>query len=234
MNKVFRGAMILLLVFAGMSLLMPGYYLVKARLAQNMLEDAWEMSQADKGSRVKSNQVKPGRMGIEQIQKPWPWADTWPVAKLTLLKSKHQPESIIPQYEELDSFIVLANASGESLAFGPGLLTSDLMPGEKGNSLIAAHRDTHFAMLKNISINDRMVIERQDGTTINFEVDDIRVIDSTLQKPVVNIDEFRMTLVTCFPFDMEVKDPKLRLLVSGKKVTPHNQDNYVVLTEYAF
>lgn len=221
MNKLFRLILVFMLFIAGIGLMMPGYHLLKARLAQSLLEDAWQVSVSQ--NLLASNQE------LVAENKPWPWADTWPVAKLTILKSQNLAGSTMPNYHELESFIVLADASGESLAFGPGMMTSHVMPGDKGNSLIAAHRDTHFSILKDVSINDRMLVERQDGTVINFEVDDVRVVDSRRQKPVVNIDEYRMTLVTCFPFDMEVKNPTLRLLVSGKKVAPQNFEDHVML-----
>ena len=62
----------------------------KAMLAQSLLETAW------------SETLRTGKE-----VKPWPWADTWPVARLTV------PRLGIRR-------IVLAGASGSSLAFGPG------------------------------------------------------------------------------------------------------------------
>lgn len=135
--------------------------------------------------------------------RPWPWADIWPELKLKLLGNE---------------FIVLSDASGESLAFGPGLLTTELYPGDMGNSLIAAHRDTHFSNLSNIKLDSEMVVELKDNQQLKFIVDQILVVDSELEKPIIDLEEARLTLVTCYPFDMSVSETSLRYLVSGKLV----------------
>ena len=43
--------------------------------------------------------------------------------------------------------IVLEGVDGNSLNAGPGHLTGSAFPGERGNSVISAHRDRHFARL---------------------------------------------------------------------------------------
>ena len=135
--------------------------------------------------------------------KPWPWADSWPQLKLSL---KGQ------------SFIVLGNASGESLAFGPGLLTAKLTPGQMGNSIIAGHRDTHFEILPQLKNGDILEVENKNGNITSFKVDQIDIVDSSFERPIVQMDQVRLTLVTCYPFDMNVSSPHLRYIVSGIKV----------------
>ena len=94
------------------------YIHTKAQLAQVLLETAWaETVHGDK-------EVK-----------PWPWADTWPVGRLSV------PGLGVHR-------IVLAGTNGSSLAFGPGHFFNSPLPGDDGNSLIAGHRDTHFSFLK--------------------------------------------------------------------------------------
>src|SRR5207248_2826247 len=81
------------LLAGGAALFGHGAYIyAKAGLAQVLLRRAWERTLAG-----------------ERDVKPWPWADTWPVARLTIPKAG------------TDS-IVLAGASGRTLAFGPGHL----------------------------------------------------------------------------------------------------------------
>ena len=87
----------------------------KALLAQVLLERAFAASLAG-GHAVK----------------PWPWADTWPVARIT-----------VPRLHK--SAIVLAGSSGQALAFGPGHVARTPDVGEPGVAVYAAHRDTHFA-----------------------------------------------------------------------------------------
>src|SRR5215510_8497445 len=81
-------AFALLLLVAGMWQLGGGIYIrAKAILAQILVRDAWERT-----------------LGGERRVKPWPWADTWPVARLEV------PE------QRVDLF-VLAGANGRTIAF---------------------------------------------------------------------------------------------------------------------
>jgi len=89
----------------------------KAWLAQSLIAHAWART-----------------LSGERQAKPWPWADTWPVARLTV------PRLGIERY-------VLAGADGAAMAFGPGHVSGTPLPGEAGNSVIGGHRDTHLAFL---------------------------------------------------------------------------------------
>ena len=94
------------------------YIPAKAWLAQELMQRAWDRASA----------------GEERVA-PWPWADTWPVARLTA------------EARGVD-LIVLAGGSGRTLAFGPGHLSASAMPGDIGNAVIGGHRDTHFQFLR--------------------------------------------------------------------------------------
>ncbi|MGO1080839.1 hypothetical protein ACTOWL_35275, partial [Inquilinus sp. CA228] len=81
----------LLLVLAGLVLAGQGLWIhAKAMLAQVLLDRAFAET-----------------LATGRAVKPWPWADTWPVARIDL-----------PRLGE--SAIALAGASGQALAFGPG------------------------------------------------------------------------------------------------------------------
>lgn len=153
--------------FAGVGLWIP----MKAALAEILLEKAWEETR--QGNR-KGNSSQP--------TKPWPWADTWPVAKLTLRG---------------ESLYVLAAAGGQSLAFGPSHVRGSAQPGTFGTSVIAAHRDTHFKPLQNVQLGDVVNIERPDGTSLNYKINRTRVLERPhLVLPREDgID--RVVLVTC-------------------------------------
>ena len=77
---------------------------------------------------------------------PWPWADTQPIAVLSI------PELGIRQ-------LVLDGDSGRNLAFGPvlrgGLSTRDLV--------ISGHRDTHFTFVRDLNFGDQISIETTYG-----------------------------------------------------------------------
>ncbi len=155
----------------------------KAVLAQWLIARAWAQDAADKPAR------------------PWPWADTWPVARLTV------PSLGITQY-------VLHGTSGQALAFGPGLDPAGAMPGEPGVVLLAGHRDTHFAWLAAIAPGDRLQLTDRAGTTRHYEVVRQRVLDSRAGPLQAGLAD-GLVLVTCFPFDAVVPGGPLRYVVEA-------------------
>ncbi len=160
-----------------------GLYMdAKAELAQTLLESAWEKSKQS-GQPVKA----------------WEWADTWPVARVT-----------VPRVD--GSAIVLAGASGEALAFGPGHLANSATPGGEGISVIAAHRDTHFEFLKDIQIGDAVELEVQDGESHAYIVDDLKIVRADASGIDPSEPGKRLALVTCFPFNTTEQGP-LRYVV---------------------
>ncbi len=155
----------------------------KATLAQFLLERAW--SQTLEG---------------ESQVRPWPWADTWPVARLTA------PDHGV-------DLIVLDGASGRTMAFGPGHMAGTAAIGMPGMSLISAHRDTHFSFLRRVQQGDRLQLQTSDGTLHSYEVGLTEIVDHR-QATVPTIDGWStVTLVTCYPFDTLAAGGPLRYLV---------------------
>ncbi|MCF6192808.1 MAG: class GN sortase [Kangiellaceae bacterium] len=203
MKKIVRILIIIGFTLSALGLLRIGYFEAKAELAQHLMQTAWEKSQSLLGDF--NSQLSQKIESVKGNIKPWPWADTWPVFKMTIPKIG-------------SNSLVLKDASGESLAFGPGLLTTNINPGDKGNSFIAAHRDTHFERLRELTKGDIILIEDLTARTIRFEVDQIEIVDSRTSQPITDIGDTRLTLVTCYPFDATEANTPYRYLVSGRKV----------------
>ncbi|HKZ73131.1 MAG TPA: class GN sortase [Steroidobacteraceae bacterium] len=165
-----------------------GWIHAKAVLAQVLIAHAWERA----------------RNG-EPDAKPWPWADTRPVARLTFVGRAARP------------LTVLDGASGRNLAFGPAHDPASALPGAAGNSVIAGHRDTHFRLLRETRAGDRLVVERPDGSLAAFTVTDRRVVDSRVMRIALDADVPRLTLVTCYPFDAVEPRGPLRLVVTADR-----------------
>ena len=158
--------------FAGAMMFGQGAYIqAKAWLAQILIERAWSSTLA-------------GRSHV----KPWPWADTWPVARLMYDRSRR-------------SLYILAGADGRTIAFGPGHQFGTPLPGESGNSVIGGHRDTHLAFLRDVKVGERFDIERADGVRVTYRVTDTRVVDKRDGWLMRNQGSARLTLITCWPFD---------------------------------
>ena len=140
-------------------------------------------------------------MGGQTNPAPWPWADTWPVARMSA-----KGGSI--------DLIVLAGGSGRTLAFGPGHLSASALPGQRGNSVIAGHRDTHFRFLQDLAIGEALQVETSDGREHTYKVVDLDVIDSRRGSLILDIDASVLSLVTCYPFDATVAGGPMRYVVT--------------------
>jgi sortase A len=139
----------------------------------------------------------------EREVKPWPWADTWPVARL-----------FVPDLD-VDLF-VLAGANGRTIAFGPGHLFGTPLPGEAGNSAIGGHRDTHLAFLRDLAIGAEIVVERPDGARRRYRVDWASVLDKREVWVLKDEGPTRLTLITCYPFDALRAGGPLRYVVTAR------------------
>jgi sortase A len=70
--------------------------------------------------------------------------------------------------------VFLEGVSESSLMVGPGHLPWTSMPGTGGVSVIAAHRDLHFADLHEVDYGDRIWLQLSSGTT-TYKVVDVKV-----------------------------------------------------------
>ena len=162
-----------------------GWIHAKAGLAQLLIARAWERAQdADADAR------------------PWPWADTRPVARLQLPG-------------DVPALFVLEGSSGRNLAFGPTHDPASVRPGEPGNSVIAGHRDTHFAALEILRLGDRLHVQLPGDRVAWFVVDGLQVVDSRRWRIGLDGSAPRLTLVTCYPFDAVDPSGPLRYVVTA-------------------
>ncbi len=186
-NKQWRRVLLMLvLLLAAWQLAGAGWIHAKAMLAQHLLARAWEHTREE---------------GVPH--KPWPWADTWPAARL-------QAPALGADYH------VLAGTSGQALAFGPGLHEAFDGSAERW-TVIAGHRDTHFRFLQALQPGMTLRLEDIAGRVRHFRVVAIRVVDSrveTLQPPASGADG--LLLVTCYPFDSWQTNGPLRYVVEAQ------------------
>lgn len=191
-----RGARLL---FLALVLLAAGFgaaasrIYVKAWLAQRLLHRAWAATQAQG---VGGGPVK-----------PWPWADTWPVGRLSV------PDRGV-------DLIVLADASGRSMAFGPGVVAGTAPPGARGHTVLGGHRDTQFRFLKDLTLGARVRLEAADGTRRDYAVTETLVVDAHAVEILWDTGDAQLTLVTCYPFDALVPGGPLRYVVRTVALPP--------------
>jgi sortase A len=159
---------------------------MKAQLAQVLLQRAWASTLAG-----------------QQAVKPWPWADTWPIARL-----------VVPNLD-IDQ-IVLEGAYGRTLAFGPGYLEASARPGERGVMILTGHRDTHFAFLEHVQTGERFVLQSSDGHIHSYRIGDRRIVDSRTGGIPLDREHPTLVLVTCYPFHTPIPGSPLRWVVTAE------------------
>jgi sortase A len=165
------------------------YIPAKAWVAQRLLERAWTQAAAG-----------------DARARPWPWADTTPVAHLRV--------------PELDvDLIVLDGASGRTLAFGPALVDGSAGPGGVGATLIGGHRDTHFRFLRELRGGDSIELEGARGARERFVVRLTQVVDSRASELRLDATHRQLVLVTCYPFDAVAPGGPLRYVVVAEPET---------------
>ena len=162
------------------------YIPAKAWVAQELMQRAWH--RATDG---------------DERAAPWPWADTWPVAKLSARAGDV-------------NLIVLAGGSGRTLAFGPGHLSVSSMPGEVGNMVIAGHRDTHFNFLRYLKLGETLLLETADGRDHLYRIVGMDVVDSRRGSLLLDTEMPMLSLVTCYPFNSDETGGPLRFVVTAK------------------
>lgn len=180
-------AILLLLVGFGSWQLGQGLYMTaKAQLAFLLLDKAWAETLAD---------GKP--------HKAWHWADAWPVAEIEVPRLGKQE-------------IVLSNASGEALAFAPGLVAGSAKPGGMGLSVFAAHRDSHFAFLQSVRIGDEIRVTDMQANQYRYKVRKMEIVDASSSGLDPRRDQ-GIALVTCYPFGALTHGP-LRFVVRADRI----------------
>ena len=168
------------LLLSGAALTAKALYIpVKAEVAQVLLNRAFDES------------VEHG-----QPIKPWSWADTAPVARISV--------------ERLAvSEVVLSGGSGEAMAFGPTEVLDDRA---RGVTILAAHRDTHFEFIRDLAVGDVVALERIDGSMARFRVHGFETVrHDAFTYPGDSSARAQLALATCWPFDTHVAGPLRRV-----------------------
>ena len=165
-----------------------GWIHAKGWLAQRLIAQAW---------------AEGARSGLPR--RPWPGADLRPIARLT-----------VPG-RPVDLF-VLDSASPRALAFGPAHVGGTAVPGSWGNSVIVAHRDTHFAFLRDLHAGDEIDLEPPGAARARYRVRDVTIVDKHDSRVLDAADSPQLTLITCWPFDAVAPGTPLRYVVVADRI----------------
>ena len=156
---------------------------------------AWDAAQAQRAvARVRA-------VALTRAPQPAP-ADGTPIGRL-----------VIPRID-LDE-IVLEGIATEDLNAGPGHLPGSVLPGERGNSIVSAHRDRHFNHFDALKVGDTVVTESRIGKT-TWVIVSQRVVDKDA-RALFRTSDTTLTLTTCWPIRYVGSAPS-RLIVTAKPV----------------
>jgi len=157
----------------------------KAYFAEFLIQRAWHQTLRD-----------------GKHHKPWPWADTWQVAKLRF-----------PRLEQ--SYYVLSGGNGTSLAFGPGHLDGTALPNEKGTAVFGGHRDTHFRLLENIELDETFMLQSKDKRWQTYRIVDTQIADTRKGPWLIDDHRDEVHLITCYPFTTPLVGGPMRFVAIG-------------------
>ena len=121
------------------------------------------------------------------------------------------------------SAVIVEGTDLYSLLIAPGHLTGTAQPGEPGNAVVSAHRETFFRRIMKLNPGDRILIER-DGRNFTYVVEGFKIVRPTDISVTAPTNDSRLTLITCDPAYYPGFAPQ-RLVVTSKLVSPEALPN---------
>lgn len=185
-----------LIVVGALLLSFAGARYAHGALQQDAARRAWEAAHAQSAFAASSAALDAGNLG-------GPWAIGSPIARLT-----------IPVLG-LDE-IVIEGVGDEELNVGPGHLPGSVLPGERGNAVISAHRDRHFSSIGSLKVGDEITTETASARRMKWIVIARRLVRSH-EAALFSTPDATLTLTTCWPIRYVGTAPE-RLIITAKPV----------------
>jgi len=159
------------LLIAGCLLCLHAIWLpAKALLSQHLISYSWHQA-----------------MQLQQKIKPWPWADTYPIAELSFHRLKK-------------NIVVLNGGDPTTLAFSAGAIAPFNQTNSVQPFVVAGHRDSHFSFLNEVFMNDIISLADKHGRSQLYQVEAIDIVDAATGELPVLADDSSLVLITCYPF----------------------------------
>jgi sortase A len=143
---------------------------VKAWLSEQLISYSWHQT-----------------IDLQKKIKPWPWADTFPIAELL--------------FERLNKSVVVLNGGDPTtLAFSAGAIAPFNQATSTQPFVVAGHRDSHFSFLNEVVMNDLISLADKHGQSQLYQVEAIDIVDASTGELPVLADSSQLILITCYPF----------------------------------
>ncbi len=98
------------------------------------------------------------------------------------------------------STVVFEGSDEDVLERGAGHVPGSALPGDRGNAVFAAHRDTFFRPLRGIRVGDLVRIETAGKKKTDYFVASMRVVGPDEVDVLRSTPQPALTLITCYPF----------------------------------
>ncbi len=168
---------------------------VKAWLSQQLIHHSWQQSMATKNAKLPS-------LKTAIAPKPWPWADTFPIAELV--------------FKRIDKSIVVLNGGDPTtLAFSAGAIAPFNQANTTKPFVVAGHRDSHFSFLQDIAMKDVISLTDAQGRSQLYQVERIDIVDASSGQLALPADDASLVLITCFPFEGIGNNAEQRYVVTA-------------------
>lgn len=174
------------MIFGTLLSLHASYLPVKAWLSERFIHYSWQQS-------LKQN------IPI----KPWPWADMYPIAKLSIGRLN------------LD-VVILNGGDPTSLAFSAGAVAPFNHLNSRNPFVVAGHRDSHFSFLEDVTMEDIISIQDKNGQNQLYQVQSIEIIDASSGELPLMDDESNLVLITCYPFNSLSQESNERYVIKAR------------------
>jgi sortase A len=117
------------------------------------------------------------------------------------------------------SAVIVEGTDPLSLLIGPGHLTGTALPGEAGNAVVSAHRDTFFRNIVYLKRGDQILVER-DGHKFTYAVEGFRIVKPADLSVIAPTRDNRLTLITCDPAYYLGAAPQRLVVISRMLTSP--------------
>ena len=170
----------------------------KAWLSQALISYSWQEAMTQQ-SQLQGNKTTNTKVAI----KPWPWADTFPIAELSFKRLN-------------EDIVVLNGGDPTTLAFSAGAIAPFNQTNSAQPFVVAGHRDSHFAFLEDILMKDVISMTDQHGQSQLYQVEAIDIVDASSGQLPVLANDSSLILITCYPFNAIDNDTNERYVITAK------------------
>ena len=182
----------------------------KAWLSQALISYSWQQSMAQQSQLTQNHLEQSYRQGNKAkitntsvAVKPWPWADTFPIAELSFKRLN-------------EDIVVLNGGDPTTLAFSAGAIAPFNQTNSAKPFVVAGHRDSHFAFLEDILMKDVISMTDQHGQSQLYQVEEIDIVDASSGQLPVLANDSSLILITCYPFNAIGNDANERYVITAK------------------